>query len=231
MASEVLPRPSRALSRKHVSRRGIGIALLDLAKLFEGAVEFFCPQTALRKHLPQLNIVWIGLRRQLKVLRGFRKPLRPVVAQAEQRARLHIVRLGGQSGVERGDGCLKVPLLEFRQPEIQLDSRELGIQCERLPVGRGRLLIFLLFGEVHPQAGERSGIARVLLDHCLPDLDRFVQFPLLFERDGFRGARDCANAEPAHRSAAVTRNTSRGFGSCLVNILSPSPLFSRNCAF
>jgi len=45
-----------------------------------------------------------------------------------------------------------------------------------------------LFREDYSQTGERCSVARVLLDHCLPNLGRFVQFPLLFKSDGFGGA-------------------------------------------
>src|SRR5580658_3525172 len=61
--------PSQAVegfSHQDVSRCRIWVALLDLAELLESAVVFLRPQAALRKYLTQLNIVWIGLRRQLK---------------------------------------------------------------------------------------------------------------------------------------------------------------------
>src|SRR5271170_2896854 len=118
----------QSFSRKHMHRRGIWIVLLDLSKLFERTIEPFRPQAALRQHLPQLDIAWIGFRCQLKMLRGLRKPLRSVVAQAKQCVRLHAIRLGSQSGVERGYSRLKMALLEFRQTEVQLDSGELGLQ-------------------------------------------------------------------------------------------------------
>src|SRR5579859_6478276 len=97
----------------------------------------------MRKDLPQLEIAWIGFGGQRKVLGRFRKTLRAVIAHTKQRARLQIAWLGGQSCGERSDGSFEAPLLEFREAEIQLDSRELGVECQSLSVGGRGLRIFL----------------------------------------------------------------------------------------
>ena len=81
----------QSLSRQHMSSGGIGILFEDLAELVQGAGIFLRPQAALRQHLAQLGICRIRIGGQFEMLRCLGKPLRSVVAQAQQSTRLQVI--------------------------------------------------------------------------------------------------------------------------------------------
>ena len=129
----------------------------------------------------QFNIGSIRLRERLKVFDSLGVTLPAVATEPEQHARLRVRRVGIQRALKGIDRCLEVPLLEFREAEVETYSRQLWIQCNRLAVCRRGLLVLLFLRKDNPQAGEGRSIVRMVLSHGLPDLRSLRQFSLLFK--------------------------------------------------
>ena len=117
----------------------------------------------------QFNIGSIRLRERLKVFDSLGVTLPAVATEPEQHARLRVRRVGIQRALKGIDRCLEVPLLEFREAEVETYSRQLWIQCNRLAVCRRGLLVLLFLRKDNPQAGEGRSIVRMVLSHGLPD--------------------------------------------------------------
>ena len=138
----------------------------------------------MRQYLVEFGVIGIRSRRRLQVLDGLTKALGPVVTETQQRCCLQIIRISCRSGMERSHGCLKVSLLEIREPQIELHSRQLRIQGERFFVGRRRFPIFSFFRQNHAKARESRGVAGILLDDGLPSLGCLGKLSLSLKSDG-----------------------------------------------
>ena len=79
------------------------------------------------------------------------------------------------------DGAIESSHFEFRQAQIQLNSRQLGIEGKSFLIGGSCLLILLLFGENHTQTPEGGGVLGISLRDGAPCAGGFFQFSLLFE--------------------------------------------------
>src|SRR5205823_9380255 len=87
----------------------------------------------------------------------------------------------GLSAIQRSNGAIESSHFEFRQAQIQLNSRQLGIEGKSFLIGGSCLLILLLFGENHTQTPEGGGVLGISLRDGAPCAGGFFQFSLLFE--------------------------------------------------
>jgi len=167
----------------------VRILLQDLTKLVQRAGIVLRPQAALGQHLAKFGVGRIGSCRDPQVLGCFRKPLRTVVAHAQQCARLQAIRVGSHGGAEWGDRRAKIPLFKLRQAQIQLHPRQLWTEGKRLSISGCCFPVLMFLGEDQAQAGKRRCIARIVTCHCPPNSGGLRQSTLLLECDRFRGAR------------------------------------------
>src|SRR5450432_3274514 len=117
----------QSFGKQHMGSGGIRILLQNLAKLAESAGIFLRRETALRQHLMQFHVAGFRLGCRLQIFDSVGKSLSTVVAETEQSPCLCVVRISSQGCAERNDRLLKVPLLEFRETEVKLHSRQFGI--------------------------------------------------------------------------------------------------------
>ena len=76
-------------------------------------------------------------------------------------------------------------LLEFGQPQIQLQAPKLGTELQSLPVSRDGFHILLLSRQIKPEAGKSHSIVEITLGELLPDLGGFAPLLLLLECKSF----------------------------------------------
>ena len=173
-----------------------------LTEFLHSARVLFRLQAALGQHFVQLRIGRVGLRRGSKILRGFRKPLGAVIAEAQQHRSLTIVRIGCQNCPKGRNRRIEAPLLELRQSQIQFDARQLRIERERCFVGRNRFRVLFLIGKNHSQASIRTCVIGVIADDCPPSLGGLKPFSFLLKSNGVRGS-------SALRTATDRKQTNR----------------------
>src|SRR5947209_15270128 len=80
-----------------------------------------------------------------------------------------------------------MPLLELTEAQVELENRQLRVECQRLPIRRCGLWKFLEFGKHRAQTCKGSSILGIATGDCNPGLRGFVEFSLLFERDSVGG--------------------------------------------
>src|SRR5205085_9760721 len=112
----------------------------------------------------------------------------PVVAHAQEGARLSVGRIGVDGRLQGRGGLGEVSLLEFGEAEVQLESGEFWVELKGFAVSRGGGLIFLLASEIEPKAGAGSSVVWIALGDGCPDLSSLIPFLLLLESHSIGGS-------------------------------------------
>src|SRR5207302_4948726 len=132
-----------------------------------------------------------------EIFRGELELLGPVVAHAQQSPNLNTRGIGLERRAQRRGGCRKMSLLEFGQPQIQLQPGKLGIELQGLAVSGDGFYVFLLSCQIKAEAGESCRIVWIAFGELLPDLGGFTPLLLLLEGEGVRSARHLRQCERA----------------------------------
>src|SRR5690349_23769412 len=99
-------------------RSRFGTLLQQQPELLERTIWFLSPQAAVREHLVKLGITGVGLAGRLQILSRQVKFSQPVIAHAQQRLRLRIVRVTSKDSPKSCDCGLPMFLLKFRKAKI-----------------------------------------------------------------------------------------------------------------
>ena len=117
-------------------------------EFFHRALSFLGPQAALGQLLMKLGIGRIGFAGGLKILSCQLELSRGVVAHTQQGLCLCVPGISSQRGAECR--CGRCPTLPFVlcQPKVEFDPGKVRIQCQRLAISSGSLVVFLQPGKI-----------------------------------------------------------------------------------
>src|SRR5580765_1166200 len=96
-----------------------------------------------------------------------------------------------------------MPLLELGETQVELDSGQLWIQLQCLPIGGGSVAIFLLTGKIDSKRGKGRSVGWIAGRYRSPHLARLSPFLLLLEGNGIRG---CLGQSESHSGQQKRRN-------------------------